>query len=109
VASAANEILARLKTFIEPHPVLHPEAGDIFTPRSPYKISFYFEGGFTVEASTPGFEINFNDEFLLILADEASVYRFRRTALLGFALIEQQNENLKNRAVNIVTARGRLH
>jgi hypothetical protein len=41
------DILEKLKAFIRPHSVLHPEAGDIFTPSDGMAIRFFFEGGFT--------------------------------------------------------------
>jgi hypothetical protein len=40
-----------------------------------------------VEGSGSEFQINFNDEELLILAIKQSVYRFRRSAVVGFELI----------------------
>src|SRR5687768_17283606 len=45
------DILEKMKAFIRPHPLLHPEAGDVFTPRGDTAIRFFFEGGFTVEGN----------------------------------------------------------
>lgn len=81
------DILEKLKAFIRPHPVLHPEAGDVFTPSGDTAIRFFFEGGFTVEGGAPELEINLNDKRLLILAIGQSVYRFKRSALVGFELV----------------------
>jgi hypothetical protein len=83
------QVLEALRMFIEPHPVLHPEAGDIFTPRKGYKIRFFFDGGATVVGEGPELEVNFNDDHLLILATGASVFRFKRSALLGFELVTE--------------------
>jgi len=87
------QILRALQSFIEPHPVLHPEAGDIFTPRGKTEIRFFFEGGASVIGSAPELEINFNDPDLLILATGPSVYRFKRSALVGFELVREDLEH----------------
>jgi hypothetical protein len=84
------EILDELKFFIQPHPMLYPEAGDIYTPKNSYRIRFFFEGGFTVEGQAPELEINFNSESLLILATGASVYRFLRRSFIGFELVTEK-------------------
>ncbi len=87
------QILRSLQMFIEPHPELHPEAGDIFTPRKGTEIRFFFEGGASVAGSGPELEINFNDDDLLILATGSSVYRFKRNALVGFELVHAGHEH----------------
>lgn len=79
-------LLEKLKPFIRPHPELYPDAGDIFTPVANKVIRFLFEGGFVVEGSAPELEINFNDDDLLILATGSSIFRFKRSAFLGFEL-----------------------
>lgn len=76
-----------LRLFIEPHPHLHPDAGEIFTPKQGHGIRFFFEGGTTVLGYGPEMEVNFNDDDLLVLATSTSVYRFRRECLLGFELV----------------------
>ncbi|MET1077015.1 MAG: hypothetical protein ABWY06_03235 [Pseudomonas sp.] len=84
------EPLEALKSFIRPHPLLNPEAGDIFTPQGHNRIRFFFMGGFVVEGQAPELEINFNSDNLLILATGDSVYRFLRTALIGFELVRDE-------------------
>ncbi|MBY0573638.1 MAG: hypothetical protein K2P84_08150 [Undibacterium sp.] len=79
-------LIKKLSTFIRPHPELHPDAGDIFTPIGSTTIKFFFDGGFVVEGKGPELEINFNDEDLIILAKGDSVYRFKKSALVGFEL-----------------------
>ena len=87
------QLLRSLQMFIEPHPYLPPEAGDIFTPRRGTEIRFFFEGGTSVVGSGPELEINFNDDDLLILATGSSVYRFKRNALVGFELVRTEHEH----------------
>lgn len=99
------DILENLKLFISPHPVLHPEAGDIFTPRGENAIKFFFEGGFFVEGKAPELEINFNDDELLILATGRSVYRFKRTALIGFELLLAPLQQ----SIEVLDMKGLLH
>ena len=93
------EIMEQLKVFISPHPVLYPEAGDVFTPSGENSIRFFFEGGFIVEGKAPDLQINFNNDELLILAIGQSVYRFKRTALVGFelVLVNSKHESLEDR------------
>lgn len=86
------QLLRSLQMFIVPHPELHPEAGDIFTPRKGTEIRFFFEGGASVVGGWPELEINFNDDHLLILATGPSVYRFKRGSLLGFELVRTESE-----------------
>jgi hypothetical protein len=81
------ELFEALQPFIMPHPVLHPEAGDIYTPNDHVEIRFFFEDGSSVTGTAPDLEINFNSERLLILATKTSVFRFWRTSLVGFELI----------------------
>ena len=99
-------ILKKLKVFIVPHPVLHPEAGDVFTPHGENSIRFFFEGGFIVEGKAPELQINFNDNELLILSIGQSVYRFKRTALLGFELVLV---NSKHESLEVRNMKGLLH
>ena len=80
------DLVNRLRLFIRPHPELHPEAGDIFTPKGNTTIKFFFDGGFVVEGKGPELEINFNDDELMILAVGKSVYRFKKSAFIGFEL-----------------------
>ena len=82
------ELIKKLDPFICPHPTLHPEAGEIYTPRKNLVIQFFFEGGFVVEGSGPELEINFNDDDLIILAVQDSVYRFKKPAFVGFKLLQ---------------------
>ena len=100
------EMLEKLKMFIIPHPVLHPEAGDIFTPRGENSIRFFFEGGFAVEGKAPELEINFNDDELLILSTGQSVYRFKRSALVGFELVLAHS---KQESIEVRNIKGLLH
>ena len=72
-------IIKALETFIRPHPVLHPDAGDIFTPREGYAIRFFFEGGTTIAGSGAPLEINFNDPDLLIRSAGNAVTRLGRS------------------------------
>lgn len=100
------EILENLKMFISPHPVLHPEAGDIFTPRGENSIKLFFEGGFIIEGKAPELEINFNDDDLLILATGQSVYRFKRTSLIGFELLLAP---MQQQSIETLDMKGLLH
>ena len=100
------DLIRKLRTFICPHPVLHPEAGDIFTPIGSTIIKFFFDGGFVVEGKGPELEINFNDEDLIILAKGDSVYRFKKSAFVGFEL---RHDVTKNDASEIAEFKGLLH
>ncbi|HRG56487.1 MAG TPA: hypothetical protein PLG56_10635 [Lacunisphaera sp.] len=80
-----------LKFFIEPHPVLHPEAGEIYVPRDHLKITFYADGPLKITGDSDSLDINFNDSDFLVLATEhrgvSHIYRILWRRLIGFELI----------------------
>lgn len=100
------DLVKKLRTFICPHPDLHPEAGDIFTPNGSTIIKFFFDGGFVVEGKGPELEINFNDDDLIILAIGNSVYRFKKSAFVGFEL---RRDLTRIDSSEIVEFKGLLH
>jgi hypothetical protein len=80
-----------LEFFVVPHPVLHPEAGEIYIPRDHLKITFYTDGPLKITGDSGSLEINFNDSNFLVLAMEhrgiRHIYRILWQRLIGFELI----------------------
>jgi hypothetical protein len=75
-----------LKSFLSPHPVLHPDAGELYTPRDRYEITFLFNGHPSISGKPNELEINFNSEEFILLSIDSPVTRILWSSLIGFEL-----------------------
>ncbi|MGD0539245.1 MAG: hypothetical protein ABSC03_16560 [Verrucomicrobiota bacterium] len=81
----------QLKSFVDPHPALHPKAGEIYVPRDHLTISIYADGPLKITGASDSLDINFNDPDFLVLATEhraiSHIYRILWQRLIGFEVI----------------------
>ncbi len=77
----------QLAPFIERHPTLYPEAGEIFVPKRYTYLTLFFEGAFHIDIKgDEGWEINFNHDAFLIVAWRGTVDRVLWEKLAGFRI-----------------------
>ncbi len=94
-----------LKLFLTPHPELYPEAGEIYTPKEGYEISFLFSGFPSMSGTYGEFEINFNSDDFLILSKRASVTRILWESVAGFELSSIPEEAVKTAKLYVLPKR----
>ncbi len=85
-----SEWQAELKFFIEPHPTLYPDAGDIYVPVQRFLLTFQFCNGENIAGVAHNLQINFNSETFIIFAlgvsRSPSVHRYLWESLIGFRI-----------------------
>jgi len=97
-----EEWFQQLRHFLSPHPILHPDAGEIYTPKENYEISFLFNGVPPISGKHEDLEINFNSDTFIIFSTGNVISRILWSSFIGFELTSTPPDATKKAKLYIV-------